>query len=111
MGREAYGLILANGGYVSKQSAGIYSARAPSTWTDHSSNDLRQAIDAPPQYKLLEQDCEAEIEAYTVRHNRHGCDHAYLFARNTQGRVMASVPADHRATMQAIHNFDSPVGM
>jgi len=107
---EAYGLILANGGYVSKQSAGIYSARALSTWTDHSSNDLQQAIDAQPQYKLLEQDCEAEIEAYTVRHNRHGCDHAYLFARNTQGRVMASVPADHRATMQAIHNFDSPVG-
>jgi enoyl-CoA hydratase/carnithine racemase len=45
-----------------------------------------------------------------VRHGRHGVAHAYLFARNSEGRVMATVPVDHRATMDALHTFDSPVG-
>ena len=107
---EAYGLVLANGGYLSKHSAGVYSARAPSGWTDYSDIDLQQAINSQAEVNLLKQDCEAVIEAYTVRHNQHGCNHAYLFARNAEGRIMASVPADHRATMRALHQFDSPVG-
>jgi acetyl-CoA C-acetyltransferase len=108
--RDAYGLVLANGGYLSKQSAGIYSAQAPSVFTDYSTKDTEQAISRQAEFKLLEQDCEAVIEAYTVRHNQHGCDHAYLYARNAEGRVMASVATDHRTTMQALHRFDSPVG-
>ena len=108
--RDAYGLVLANGGYLSKQSAGIYSAQAPSVFTDYSTKDTEQAISRQAEFKLLEQDCEAVIEAYTVRHNQHGCDHAYLYARNAEGRVMASVVTDHRTTMQALHRFDSPVG-
>jgi acetyl-CoA C-acetyltransferase len=108
--REAYGLILANGGFISKLAAGVYSAIAPRNWTDYSKDSLQHQINAQVEFSLLEQDCEAEIEAYTVRHNRHGCNHAYLFARNAEGRIMASVEPDHRATMQALHDADSPVG-
>ena len=108
--REAYGLILANGGYISKLAAGVYSAITPRNWTDYSKDSMQHQINAQVEFSLLEQDCEAEIEAYTVRHNRHGCNHAYLFARNAEGRIMASVEPDHRATMQALHDADSPVG-
>ena len=108
--REAYGLILANGGFISKLAAGVYSAIAPRNWTDYSKDSLQHQINDQVEFSLLEQDCEAEIEAYTVRHNRHGCNHAYLFARNAEGRIMASVEPDHRATMQALHDADSPVG-
>ena len=108
--RQAYGLVLANGGFMSKQSAGVYSAKAPEAWADITSEALQAEVDAQPEYKLLNEGCTAVIEAYTVRHDRNGIAHAYLFARNAEGRIMASVPADHRATMQALHKFDSPVG-
>ncbi|MDB4076729.1 enoyl-CoA hydratase-related protein [Porticoccaceae bacterium] len=108
--RDAYGLVLANGGFISKQSAGVYSARVPGTWVDHCSAALQAEVQAQPEYSLLNEDCTGVIEACTVRHDRHGIGHAYLLARNAQGRVMATVPADHRATMQALHRFDNPVG-
>ena len=108
--RQAYGLVLANGGFMSKQSAGVYSAKTPQAWAEISSKALQTEVDAQPECKLLNEDCTAVIEAYTVRHDRNGIIHAYLFARNDQGRVMAAVPADHRATMQALHKFDNPVG-
>jgi acetyl-CoA C-acetyltransferase len=108
--RQAYGLVLANGGFMSKQSAGVYSAKTPQAWAEISSEALQAEVDAQPECKLLNEDCTAVIEAYTVRHDRNGITHAYLFARNDQGRVMAAVPADHRATMQALHKFDNPVG-
>ena len=108
--RQAYGLVLANGGFMSKQSAGVYSAKMPQAWAEISSEALQTKVDAQPECKLLNEDCTAVIEAYTVRHDRNGIAHAYLFARNDQGRVMAVVPADHRATMQALHKFDNPVG-
>jgi len=108
--REAYGLILANGGFISKESAGIYSAKAPETWGTISSEHLQQEIDVQPEQTFLNEDCEAVIEAYTLRHNRYGVDHAYIFARNDQGRVMATIPADHRATMKALQSAKNPVG-
>ena len=108
--RQAYGLVLANGGFMSKQSAGVYSAKMPQAWAEISSEALQAEVDAQPECKLLNEDCTAVIEAYTVRHDRNGITHAYLFARNDQGRVMAVAPPDHRATMQALHKFDNPVG-
>jgi acetyl-CoA C-acetyltransferase len=108
--RQAYGLVLANGGFMSKQSAGVYSAKTPQAWAEISSEALQAEVDAQPECKLLNEDCTAVIEAYTVRHDRNGITDAYLFARNDQGRVMAVAPADHRATMQALHKFDNPVG-
>ena len=108
--RQAYGLVLANGGFMSKQSAGVYSAKTPQAWAEISSEALQTEVDAQPECKLLNEDCTAVIEAYTVRHDRNGITDAYLFARNDQGRVMAVAPADHRATMQALHKFDNPVG-
>ena len=108
--REAYGLVLANGGFISKQSAGVYSAKAPDSWTDISSASLQAEVDAQPKPRLLNEHCTAVIEAYTLRHGRQGITHAYLFARNSEGRVMATIPADHRATMTALHRFDNPVG-
>jgi acetyl-CoA C-acetyltransferase len=108
--RQAYGLVLANGGYISKVAAGVYSALTPSEWSTYEKDSLQHQIDTQAEFDLLAHNCEAEIEAYTVRHNRHGCNHAYLYARNVEGRIMALVEPDHHATMQALHDADSPVG-
>ena len=108
--RDAYGLVFANGGFISKHAVGIYSAKAPKAWTADSNEDLQAQADGQAEPILLNEDSQAVIEAYTVRRNRHGVDHAYVFARNDKGRIMATVPKDHRATMKALGDFEAPVG-
>jgi acetyl-CoA C-acetyltransferase len=65
-----YGFVGANGGIMSKYSAGIYCAR-PAPWRAFSGQDLQAEIDswpAPPQ--ALRADGWAVIETYTVRRRR-----------------------------------------
>jgi acetyl-CoA C-acetyltransferase len=108
--KEAYGLVFANGGFISKHAVGVYSAKAPESFPTVSNETLQTQSDAQPEPVILSEDCHAVIEAYTVRRNRHGADHAYVFARNDEGRIIATVPQDHRATMKALGDFEAPVG-
>jgi acetyl-CoA C-acetyltransferase len=67
-----YGLVGANGGIMSKYSAGVYST-TPVAWRPDRSADLQAEIDgwpAPGQARLA--DGPATIETYTVAHRRDG---------------------------------------
>ena len=66
----SYGLVGANGGIMSKYSAGVYST-TPAAWTPDRSADLQAEIDgwpAPGQARFA--DGPATIETYTVTHRR-----------------------------------------
>src|SRR5690348_16279955 len=68
----SYVLVGANGGVMSKYSAGVYSA-TPAPWTPDRSADLQAEIDgwdAPEQAYVA--DGPAVIETYTVKHARDG---------------------------------------
>ena len=68
----SYGLVGANGGIMSKYSAGVYST-TPAAWRPDRSADLQAEIDgwpAPGQARLA--DGSATIETYTVTHRRDG---------------------------------------
>jgi acetyl-CoA C-acetyltransferase len=68
----SFGFVGANGGIMSKYSAGVYSTR-PAPWAADRSADLQAEIDgwaAPEQ--AWEADGWATIETYTVRHSRDG---------------------------------------
>jgi len=108
--RDAYGLVLANGGFMSKQSAGVYSAKPAETWNAADNSNLQAEVDHQPAPTLLNNEAAATITAYTVRHGRHGPDHAFLTAENEQGRIMARVNPDHRATMKSLSGGVDPVG-
>ena len=67
-----YGLVGANGGIMSKYSAGVYST-TPAAWRPDRSADLQAEIDgwpAPGQARMA--DGPATIETYTVTHRRDG---------------------------------------
>jgi len=67
-----YGLVGANGGIMSKYSAGVYST-TPAAWVPDDSQDLQAEIDgwaAPEQARHA--DGPAVIETYTVKHARDG---------------------------------------
>jgi len=68
----SYGFVGANGGIMSKYSAGVYST-VPAPWTADRSADLQAELDAVPAPEEARQaDGWATIETYTVRHSRDG---------------------------------------
>jgi acetyl-CoA C-acetyltransferase len=76
-----YGLVGANGGIMSKYSAGVY-CTAPAAWTPDRSGDLQAEIDgwpAPEQARYA--DGPATIETYTVKHARDGARTGIVIGR------------------------------
>ncbi|MBA58645.1 MAG: acetyl-CoA acetyltransferase [Gammaproteobacteria bacterium] len=70
--RESFGLVTANGGYLSKHSAGIYSTTPLSgSWSRRDPSEYQSSIDRIPDVKFLElPSAEAVIETYTVLYGR-----------------------------------------
>ncbi len=91
------GMVTANGNYVTKQSAGIYSTDAPSKPFKPKDPATYQAvIDADKGVPVVETASgPATIETYTVMHDRKGPSYAILFARLADGhRFIANTPDD-----------------
>lgn len=107
---QAYGLVLANGGFMSKEAAGVYSAKAPDNWEPVSSQDLQTRIDARPDIEMLSEDCTAQIEGYCVKHGRSGLEGGYIIARNEKGRVIASINPKDFATLESLLAADAVTG-
>lgn len=91
------GMVTANGNYVTKQSAGIYSTERPEQPFAPKDPAIYQAgIDADKGPKVTENpNGRAKIETYTVMHDRQGPSYSILFGRLADGsRFMANTPAD-----------------
>jgi acetyl-CoA C-acetyltransferase len=68
----SFGLVGANGGFMSKYSAGVY-CTTPAPWTADRSAELQAEIDdLPAPEEARQADGWAVIETYTVRHSRDG---------------------------------------
>ncbi len=76
-----YGLILANGGWMTKEAAGIYSTARPENFTPAeppATPDARIEIDEAPT--------RGRLETYTIVHGREGPQQAIVFCRTDEGR-------------------------
>jgi len=108
--RKTYGIVLANGGYMSKEAVGIYSARAPEKWGSISSERQQLTINERPMISLIEEDCTAVIETYCIKYDRDGPASGYIIAQTEKGRVIANIQADDKATLKALLDADNVVG-
>lgn len=91
------GMVTANGNYITKQSAGIYSTDAPSKpFAPKNPKTYQAAIDADKGPAVTEHASgPATIETYTVMHDRKGPSYAILFGRLGDGsRFIANTPDD-----------------
>lgn len=91
------GLVTANGNYVTKQSAGIYStAPADKPFAPKDPKTYQAQIDADTGPATTETaDGPATIETYTVMHDRKGPSYAILYGRLDDGtRFIANTPED-----------------
>jgi acetyl-CoA C-acetyltransferase len=88
---DAFGLILANSGFMSKEAVGVYSATPRANWQPQSSAAIQAEIDARPMPQLVTGDTVITIETYTVTWRGGVPDRAFVIGSCAEGRVLARV--------------------
>lgn len=95
---EHYGLVTANGGYLSKHSSGIYSAKPyKGKWQRENPADYQHEVDDLPSPSITETpNGFASIETYTVCFVRGKPEKAIVIGRlsETDERFVANTPAN-----------------
>ena len=106
---DRFGLVLANGGFLSKQAVGIYSAMPKPDWEPVSSAPIQQAIDAVGAPPLDHQSDTAVVETFTVTYRKGEPVQACTVGRAPNGRVLARTRPGDRA---AVARFEAgePIG-
>lgn len=93
-----FGLVTANGNWVTKHSCGVYStAPYAGRWRREDPARLQAQLDALPKAPFAQQaEGAATIETYTVMHDKRGPAYSVLLGRlNATGeRFIANTPAD-----------------
>ncbi|MGH3274239.1 MAG: acetyl-CoA acetyltransferase [Streptosporangiaceae bacterium] len=108
----SYGFVGANGGYLSKFSAGVYCAR-PAAWVPDSSGELQAEIDGwPAPAQVQRADGWAVIESFTVTHTRDGARTGIVIGRLADGgQRFAACGADgDQEILDLLAGVDQPVG-
>lgn len=105
-----FGLVSANGNYLTKHSWGLYST-APITrpWRREDPSRLQAELDRLPKSPFTETPAgRAVIETYTVMHDRGGPAYSVLFGRllATGQRFIANTP-DDPATLHDLQDRES----
>jgi acetyl-CoA C-acetyltransferase len=106
----SYGLVGANGGYLSKYSVGIYSTKA-AAFVPFDSRGLQDEIDSWPAPVISEKpDGWATIETYTVVYAKGVPDYAVVVGRTGNGeRFLANTEPEDAQTVEDILEGD-PLG-
>ncbi|HEY3951489.1 acetyl-CoA acetyltransferase [Phenylobacterium sp.] len=101
---DAYGLVTANGWYLTKQSTGIYSRRRPTRPFERQDPRVLQAeIDALPHPAVTETpQGAARIETYTVVHRREGPFMGIVIGRDEAGRRFCAVTPNDAETLAGL---------
>lgn len=106
----AFGLVTANGNWVTKHSYGIYSTTPfEGRWERQSPAVLQAELDAMPLAPFTETPSgAATIETYTVMHDKSGPAQGIVLGRlaSTGQRFVANTPAD-AATLNDLQGRDS----
>jgi acetyl-CoA C-acetyltransferase len=93
----AKGMVTANGNYVTKQAVGIYSTEPPAKpFAPKDPKTYQAEIDAAKGPKVVEHaEGSAEVETYTVIHDRKGPSYSILYGRLDDGsRFIANTESD-----------------
>ncbi|MBI1338852.1 acetyl-CoA acetyltransferase [bacterium] len=102
----SFGLITANGWYLTKHSIGIYSTAAPEAPFDvGAGKELQHDIDRGPRPETTETpEGPARIETYTVIHSREGYRMGIVIGRDEQDRRFVALTPDDEATLRDLES-------
>ncbi len=103
------GLVLANGGFLSKESVGVYSTARPAQFELVDSTAAQASIDAVPDVPQAVAPDRGTIEAYSVLYKGRAPLFAYAFMRSGDARFLARTKTND---LQAVERFmaSDPLG-
>ena len=104
-----FGLVLANGGFLSKEAVGIYSTTPKDSWAPVSNARFQREIDDAPNPRFLSESADALVETYTVTSKRGHLSRGFVIAKAMEGRILARVRTGDHATLAALQAND-PIG-
>ncbi len=97
------GLVLANGGFLSKEAAGVYSTAPQPGWQSLSSAAIQAQCDAQVGPRLLSEDATGTLESYTVTYAKGEPARGYAFLRTADGaRVLARTAKGEAGKLAAV---------
>lgn len=97
------GLVLANGGFLSKEAAGVYSTDPQPGWQPLSNAEIQAACDAQEHPRLLSEDATGTLESYTVTYAKGEPARGYAFLRTADGaRVLARTAKGDAGKLAAV---------
>lgn len=97
------GLVLANGGWMTKEAVGIYSTKRPTDFTP------AEATAKPTEQIALSHDGgRATLETFTVAHGKSGPEKGIIFARGADGRRLLANASPSALTV--LREDASPIG-
>lgn len=99
-----YGLVLANGGWMTKEAAGVWSTTKPDQFAP-----VEPMAKAPTKVTLTNIPTTGTIETYTVTHGRNGPSGGIIFARTETGERFIAVAAPE--ALPRLLAEASPVGL
>jgi acetyl-CoA C-acetyltransferase len=103
----SFGIVGANGGYLSKHSVGVYSTAAPAQWSACDSRELQEMIDGLPVPAFAySPEGRADIETYTVLYNKDQAITAIVVGRLRQDDRRFVAISEHGETLQSILAVD-----
>jgi len=99
----AFGLVLANGGWMTKEAVGVYSTLKPAAFTP-----VAPYAKPAGQVDLCAENCEATLETFTVTHGKAGPEKGIIFARLADGRRALANASP--AALAVLREDANPVG-
>ena len=108
----SHALVIANGGYLSKHSAGVYGPVPTGDWRASDSSDLKQHLEDNGRAVVTESpNGRGVIESYVAAYARRKPGTAYVIGRQTENdqRFLATVAPEDDETMATLFNSD-PMG-
>ena len=103
------GLVLANGGFLSKESVGVYSTTRPAQFDLVDSSAAQASIDAAPDMPQAVAPDRGTIEAYSVLYKGRAPLFAYAFMRTGNERFLARTKTDDLQAVERLMSSD-PLG-
>ncbi|MEO0438469.1 MAG: acetyl-CoA acetyltransferase [Pseudomonadota bacterium] len=107
-----FGLVLANGGFLSKHAVGVYSTQSPKAWSPVDSSELQVRLDETmgPIGVTVTEETLAEVESFTVIHGRNGGERGLLALRSEAGRIFAQTGFQEGATVHDLAKSARVIG-
>lgn len=100
----SYGLVLANGGWMTKEAAGVYSSQRPERFTPVESQATPKS-----RVQLAQTPQQGVLETFTIVQGRNGPSHAIVFGRTETGDRFIATSRDE-AALTKLNDETLPIG-